>query len=164
MKTNSDFGMAVHTLLIIHEYSKTQKVTSVLIAEVLGTNPVLVRNLIGKLKKAGFIAVAPRKEKAGTTMARSLADITVLAVFEAVEPDYVNLLLAPSIRFSKHSYTGMYVNEMITDYINTAVCSIRASLGSITLADTLAALEKKEADSPYENPRALFTQPPNAFT
>ena len=156
MRFSSNFGTAIHTLLIIGEFSKTQKVTSDVIADHLGTNPVLVRNLLGMLKKAGFISIAPRKDKAGTTLARPLCQITLFDVFEAVEPTYLQDLNGSSTRLARRSHTGIFANEIIFEYVRIAVDAVRDEYGKVTLADTLTALEIKEAQCPHDNPRALF--------
>jgi len=156
MRFSSNFGTAIHTLLIIHEYTQTQKVTSDIIADTIGTSPVLIRRLLVLLKKAGFISVAPRKEKAGTTMAKPLKDITLYAVFEAVEPNHTQELHASSIRLGNRCFSGLYTNEIIAGYINITLNSIKDGLDKITLADTLTALEIKEAECPHDNPRELF--------
>ena len=156
MRFSSNFGTAIHTLLIISEVSKTQKVTSDVIADHLGMNPVLVRNLLGVLKKVGFISIAPRKDKAGTTLARPLCQITLFDVFEAVEPNCLQDLNKSSTRLAKRSHTGIFANEIIFEYVRIAVDAVRDEYSKITLADALAALEIKESESPYDNPRALF--------
>lgn len=159
MQFSSNFGTAIHTLLIISEYSKTRKVTSEVIAEQLGTGSVAVRRLLCILKKAGFIRVAAsRKEKEGTTMARPLEEITLLDIFEAVEPDCLKIMSASSTRLSNISYTGIYANEIISGYVKTAINAVRSEFGGITLADTLAELKEKEANCLHENPRELFSE------
>ena len=151
MRLNSDFGTAFHALLIISEQSKVQKVTSDVIADFLGTTPVLVRRLLSKLKKAGFISIAPRKEKEGTTLAMQLSDITLFDLFAAVEPDYMNAIHEPTTRLAKCSQTGVYSNQILTGYVNIAINSLKESFGKITLADALAELKNINHESPYEN-------------
>ena len=57
MQISSRFTMAVHTLLCIDYFGKTQKVTSDFIAASVGTNPVIIRKLLIQLKAAGLIQV-----------------------------------------------------------------------------------------------------------
>lgn len=156
VKMISNFGTAIHTLLIIHEFSKTQKVTSEVIGGVLGANPVVVRQLLPKLKKAGFISVAPRKEKAGTTMAKPVDQITLFDVFKAVEPNYMQKLIKNVTWHSHISQTGIFANEIIADYIKIILNGVKEEMEKITLADALAELIQKETEYPHDNPRELF--------
>ena len=49
MQISSRFTMAVHTLLCIDYFGKTEKVTSDFIAASVGTNPVIIRKLLIQL-------------------------------------------------------------------------------------------------------------------
>ena len=68
MQISSRLTMAVHTLLCIAHFEKSEKVTSSFIAASVGTNPVIIRNLLSQLKAADFIDV-----KRGTGGGRSNA-------------------------------------------------------------------------------------------
>ncbi|MDU3112433.1 MAG: Rrf2 family transcriptional regulator, partial [Megasphaera sp.] len=57
MQISSRLTMAVHTLLCIAYLKKKKKVTSSFIASSVGTNPVIIRNLLTQLKAADFIDV-----------------------------------------------------------------------------------------------------------
>ena len=61
MRINTKCSVAVHCLLFLHEYSETQRVTSGILALSTGCNPVVIRNLISALKKAGIVEVAGGK-------------------------------------------------------------------------------------------------------
>jgi DNA-binding IscR family transcriptional regulator len=145
MRFSSNFGTAIHTLLVINELSKTQKVTSQKIAEQIGTSSVFLRNLLGTLKKAGLITIAPRKEKAGTTLALPLNKITLIDVLRAVEPNILFAAQNPNTRLGKRNHSGIFVNEMIFKYVGLAYTAIETEFEKITLFDTLEALEKKRS-------------------
>lgn len=55
MQISSRLTMAVHTLLCIAYFEKTEKVTSSFIASSVGTNPVIIRNLLTQLKAADLL-------------------------------------------------------------------------------------------------------------
>lgn len=59
--------------------------TSGWMAGSIGVNPVIVRNITGMLRRAGLVKTS--QGVAGTQLARSLSDITLLDVYRAVEPD-----------------------------------------------------------------------------
>ena len=53
MQISSRFTVALHILTAIDQFSKDYKVTSDFLAGSIGTNPVIVRRLLGNLKDAG---------------------------------------------------------------------------------------------------------------
>ena len=59
MKITSKFTVAVHTLLVINYFSKSEKVTSDFIAASVQVNPVVIRRSMQDLKAAGLIDVNP---------------------------------------------------------------------------------------------------------
>ncbi|MCB6992540.1 Rrf2 family transcriptional regulator [bacterium 210820-DFI.6.37] len=83
MQYSSRLTIAVHILLCIEEFKDERKVTSGFLAGSIGVNPVIVRNVLGQLKKADLVRVAAGV--GGSTLAREPKDITMLDVFKAVE-------------------------------------------------------------------------------
>ena len=164
MRFSSNFGTAIHTLLIIGECSKTQRITSKVIADRLGTSPVLVRNLITILQEAGLLTVAPNNSRAGTTLAKPLDQITLYDLFCVIEPNHAKELTDTTTRLAKRSHIGLYANQIIAGYVEKALGAAKNELEKITLADTLDDLLKKEAESPYDDPRALFPKSDNKTT
>ena len=81
MQISSRFTMAVHTLLCIDFFGKTEKVTSDFIAGSVGTNPVIIRKLLIQLKAAGLIQV--KRGIGGTALEKPLSDISLYDVYHA---------------------------------------------------------------------------------
>ena len=84
MQISMKCSVAVHCLIFIYEARGIAKVTSGLLAESTGCNPVVIRNIMSALKKAGLITV-PR----GTGGAELCADpdqITLYQIYTALEP------------------------------------------------------------------------------
>lgn len=91
MQISIKCSVAVHCLIFIHEAKGIAKVTSNLLAESTGSNPVVIRNILSALKKAGLITV-PR----GTGGAELCADpsqITLYQIYSALEPDGVTSII-----------------------------------------------------------------------
>ena len=91
MQISIKCSVAVHCLIFIHEAKGIAKVTSNLLAQSTGSNPVVIRNILSALKKAGLIAV-PR----GTGGAELCADpsqITLYQIYSALEPDGVTSII-----------------------------------------------------------------------
>lgn len=91
MQISIKCSVAVHCLIFIHEAKGIAKVTSNLLAESTGSNPVVIRNILSALKKAGLITV-PR----GTGGAELCADpsqITLYQIYSALESDGVTSII-----------------------------------------------------------------------
>ena len=56
MRVSTQFTIAVHALIMI-AYFPDIRVTSEMVAESVGNNPVIIRNIYGKLKKAGILSI-----------------------------------------------------------------------------------------------------------
>ncbi|OIJ85815.1 transcriptional regulator [Streptomyces sp. MUSC 14] len=87
MGANSRLTVAVHTLTWIGLYQRRghEVAASDQIAASVNTNPVVIRRLLAQLRKAG-LADSRRGAGAGWTLSRDLSTITLLDVYEAVEP------------------------------------------------------------------------------
>lgn len=57
MPYSARLATSVHILLAIYHFENKEKVTSTFLANSIQTNPVIVRNLLGKLQKAELVKV-----------------------------------------------------------------------------------------------------------
>ncbi len=83
MQITSRFTIAVHIITAIDYFKDSEKVTSNFLAGSVGANPVIVRNVMGKLKEAGIIDIS--QGKSGITLVKKLNEITFYDVFKAVD-------------------------------------------------------------------------------
>lgn len=83
MKITSRFTVAVHTLLVICLFEKSNKVTSDFIASSVHVNPVVIRRTLLSLKAAGMIEV--KAGSGGASIVKDLKDITLYDVYRAVD-------------------------------------------------------------------------------
>ena len=83
MQISSRFTIGVHILAVIDYMSSTEKVTSSVLAGSIGVNPVIVRNVMGKLKEAGIISIS--QGKSGITLAKDLEEVTFYDMYKAVD-------------------------------------------------------------------------------
>lgn len=88
MSVNSRMTVAVHILayLVFASGKRSDLVTSAQIAKSVRTNPVVIRRLLGLLRKAGLVR-SQRGANAGWTIARSPKSITLLDVCNAVHDE-----------------------------------------------------------------------------
>lgn len=94
MNTSSRFSVAIHILsgLYIFDTFRTKGLmptdmcvtTSRKIAESVNTNPVVIRRLLGQLRKAGLVE-SHAGAQGGFSLARPAAKITLCDVYHAVE-------------------------------------------------------------------------------
>jgi Rrf2 family protein len=84
---NSRVTIAVHALawLALAERRGQRVLTSEQVAASVNTNPVVIRRSLGELRRAGLVAVR-HGAGAGWSLARPPEDITLLDVYQAVEP------------------------------------------------------------------------------
>ena len=85
MQFSSRLPIATHILLVIQLYGCDQKVTSDFLASSVGVNPVIIRKTLGQLKRANLVEV--NQGIGGTTLKKSLDQISLLDIFHAVEED-----------------------------------------------------------------------------
>ena len=83
MKISSRFSIAVHIVLIIAIVSENQKITSSYLSECINVNPVIIRKILGQLKKAGLIDI--KSGKGGATLLKLPNEMTLLDIYQATE-------------------------------------------------------------------------------
>ena len=87
MKRNSRLSLALHTLS--HMAGEPAKVrTSSHIADHAGTNPVVVRRVLGKLREAGLLA-SEKGHAGGWRLAKKPAEISLADVYLALDEQMV---------------------------------------------------------------------------
>ncbi|MFI6346019.1 Rrf2 family transcriptional regulator [Streptomyces sp. NPDC050560] len=86
MSTNSKLTVATHALAWIGLYQRrgNEIATSEQVAGSAGTNAVVIRRLLGDLRRAGLVE-SRRGAGAGWTLSRPLDTITLLDVYRAVD-------------------------------------------------------------------------------
>ena len=83
MQITSKFTAAVHILACIDIFDGQMRVTSDVLAGSTGVNAVIVRNVLGQLRKAGIVET--RQGSGGAHMAKALDEVTLYDIYKAVE-------------------------------------------------------------------------------
>ena len=91
MQLSMKCSVAVHCLLFIWEARGKVRVTSTLLAQSTGCNPVVIRNILSALKKAGLITVS--RGQGGAELCRDPAQITLHQIYTALEPKGLSCLI-----------------------------------------------------------------------
>lgn len=115
MKRNSRLSLALHTLS--HMASEPDRVrTSAEIADHAGTNPVVVRRVLGRLREAELL-VSEKGHAGGWRLARKPQEITLADVYLALEEKMIATDLAEnapscSVEFALHKRISGVLDEI----------------------------------------------------
>lgn len=88
MKRNSRLFLALHTLSHMAGHPDRMR-TSLDIAEHAGTNPVVVRRVLGKLRKAGLLT-SEKGHHGGWQLAKTASSITLADIYLALDERLVS--------------------------------------------------------------------------
>ena len=83
MQITSKFTTAVHILTCIDIFDGQMRVTSDFLSGSTGVNAVIVRGVLGQLRKAGIVET--RQGSGGAHLAKALDGITLYDIYKAVE-------------------------------------------------------------------------------
>ena len=83
MTASSRFPVATHILVALH-WNEGTLLSSEQLANTVNTNPVVIRRVLGKLREARLVTTLSGAH-GGSQLARRPSEITLLAVYQAVE-------------------------------------------------------------------------------
>ncbi|MBR0258616.1 MAG: Rrf2 family transcriptional regulator [Synergistaceae bacterium] len=122
MQISGRFTIAVHILTCTDYFHDDYTITSKFLASSIGVNPVIVRQVILFLKRAGLIDVVRGKE--GIILARPLEEITLYDVYIAVESVKGGKLF----RFHENPNPDCPVGKNIHSALDWALDEVQSSL------------------------------------
>ena len=131
MQIPSRFTIAVHTLMCIDHFAGQHKTTSEFIASSVNVNPVIIRQVLQKLKAAGLVTV--ERGAGGAALARPASDITLLDVLQAIEGVKGPLHENPNPACP----VGAAVRPVLEGRLQKAQSAMEQELASTSLADLL---------------------------
>ena len=132
--------IATHMLLCIERFRGEQKATSEFLAGSVNVNPVIIRKIMGQLKSAGLVEVAPGV--GGARLTRDPEDITLLDVFRAVEEE--STLFALQRDPNPACPVGKNIHRVLGGHLDRARDAMLDSLGAVTLASLLEEIRASE--------------------
>jgi Rrf2 family protein len=139
MQISSRFSVAVHVLTLLAVTPVGELLTSDRMAGSVNTNPVVIRRILGQLKKAGLVEV--RAAAGGTYLRRPAANITLLDVYRAVEVVESNL-------FSIHDKpnpkcpVGRNIQAALDDTLRQAQAALEQQLAGVSVAQIATDMEE----------------------
>ncbi len=138
MKINTQFTVAVHTLLCIAYFSESQKVTSDFIASSTNVNPVIIRKILGKLQNAGFVET--KAGVGGSTLTLPAQKITLKDIYcsvcEETEEERSVFNFHPNPNFA--CPVGSKIHEILDVPLAEAQKAMEEELQKTTLEDLLS--------------------------
>lgn len=140
MRINTRFTVAVHMLALI-ELNKTQPSTSELMALSVGTNPVVIRQMMSALKRAGLIQT--QNGVPGSHLARPAEEITLLEVYQAVKKKSDAPLFDFHPNPSPKCPIGRNIREAMDAPLADAQTAMEQALKAYTLRDVADCIAKR---------------------
>ncbi|MDQ6597137.1 Rrf2 family transcriptional regulator [Bacillus salipaludis] len=141
MSISSRFAVGIHILTLI-EINKEGISSSEFLAGSVNTNPVVIRKIMGMLKKAGLVEVHPGI--AGAKLARDLSDITLLDVYKAVNVVQENELFSVHEEPNPACLVGRNIQDAIGPLFTSAQVAMEKTLENVTLEDVVKDIVNKE--------------------
>lgn len=140
MQLDGRLSRMLHVL--IHMDRADGPITSAQAAQMLHTNPVVVRRTMAGLREAGFV-VSEKGHAGGWRLVVPLGSVTMLDIYRAVgEPRIFAIGLADP---APQCLVEQAVNESMSDALNAAEAMLIARLGQVTLAQIARSFEARYA-------------------
>lgn len=136
MQISSRFTIAVHILVYVATYHKEEKITSDVLAASIQVNPVIIRNILGQLKKADLIAV--KRGQGGISILKDYEEISLLDLYQAVESIKNNQLFHFHEQPNQSCSVGRSIHLILDDKLERAQKAMEQELAQISLAQVLA--------------------------
>ena len=136
MQISSRFTIAIHILICVELYGKDEPATSESLAGSIGAHPVVIRRILGQLRRAGLITVA-RGREGGAHIVRPLADITLADVFRAVESIGDDTLFSFHENPNPACPVGRSIHNILDGHLAAIQRAMEREMQQTTLADVM---------------------------
>ena len=140
MQISSRFTIAVHILIAIETFKNDYKVTSELLASSANVNPTVIRRILQQLKKADIVTV--RRGSGGADIERPLTEITLLDVYNAVEPVENGQLFHFHEDPNEECPVGRNIHKIMDYRLDEIQNAMEDKMRRITIADIMADANK----------------------
>lgn len=130
--------------MFISEYGEQTKVTSTLLAATTGCNPVIIRNILSALKKAGI--VSNPKGTGGASLALPPKEIDLGKVYSAIDPEGMPSIFGFHANPSKFCPVGRNIRAVLHTPYHELETSVMERMRTMCLQDVLDSYHKIVAD------------------
>ena len=148
MQISMKCSVAVHCLIFIYEAKGRARVTSTLLAQSTGCNPVIIRNILSALKKAGMISVA--RGPGGAELLKEPSEITLYMIYDAMEPEGLSCLIGIHSCEERKCPVAKNIRFVLQDPYQKIEDSIRQTMEGITLESMIEEFHKRVNPVDYE--------------
>lgn len=142
MRINTRFPVSVHMMVLIsfiQEMGKTA--TSEILAKSVGTNPVVIRQMMSMLRRAGLIET--RSGVSGISLSKDGGEITLLDIYKAVQQDAEVPLFDFHTNPNPNCFVGGNIKEAMEKPLAEAQRAMEQSLAGYSLNDIACYIDKK---------------------
>ena len=130
MRMSSNYTVSIQSLLLIMA-STERKMTSEMISQSTGANPVLIRQLFTKLKKADILSVSTGLGV--TTLSRDPKDISLWDIYMAIEKYDAADLFKFHPNISPECKIGGFFKDILTPHLDEAIQAMAKEMAQISL-------------------------------
>jgi Rrf2 family protein len=139
MQIGSRFTIGVHILSALDFFKGMDGVNSEFLAGSIGINPVIVRNVISQLRRAGIVRT--RRGAGGAELARSLDQVSLYDIYRAVDSvDEEEGLFHFHEQPNPACPVGGNIHTALDRHLEAAQKAMEAELKRTTMADILSDL------------------------
>lgn len=131
MAANTKMATAVQILCVI-AYRRERGTNAEIVAKSLTTNPVVVRRMLKSMEHAGLVEIRPGKD-GGVRLALDPADVTLEAIYKAVEDEATVFALRPPA--NPACPVDRRMGDLLTPIFGAAEAAVEHTLRVTTLAD-----------------------------
>ncbi len=143
---NKDTRLSDVLHVVLHMAQVEQPMTSEVLAKTMGTNPAVFRRTMAGLRKAGYVQ-SGKGHGGGWQLARPLGQITLLAVYEALNRPTLfaigNRSGHPDCLIEKN------VNAALSNTMVHAEALLLERFGEVTLDQLLPVNSRREREDPF---------------
>ena len=133
MQISSKFTIAIHMLLCAEIFGDSHKVTSDFMAGSIGTNPVIVRNILKQLKDANIINVI--RGTGGVEIIKPINQITLYDIYVAVDTVNKDGIFSFHKKPNKNCPIGQNIHKILDDKLKKVEEAFDNELKKITLLE-----------------------------
>lgn len=138
MTRDSKLSGILHVLL--HMSQHREPVTSERLAEIMQTNPVVIRRIMAGLRERGFVA-SGKGHGGGWTLSRDLASVTLRNVYDAIGSP--PLFAIGNRNDQTQCAVEQAVNATLGSSMQAAETLLLGSFSTVTLADLASSFQRR---------------------
>lgn len=140
MQISSRFTIATHIMLCIYFFSEKEKVTSEFLSKSTNINPVIIRNILGQLKKSGLVKIA--RGTGGAKIAQPIDRITLLDLYKAAQSVDKDNLFNFHENPNNMCPVGRNIHKVLDDKLIDAQQALENQLKKTTLKELIDKLNQ----------------------